>query len=482
MSDNTLILNEAQTRASLNITKFLDNSKSHNFLLLGMAGSGKTTVIVNAFNGRSLKIAFCAFTNKATQVLCKIADKFSISFQADFMTIHVLLRLEVKYNNKETDVSFTFDKNKLEHLKNYDVIIFDECSTISSELYKYICEAHEHINLTHDINLKYIFLGDFWQLPPIGEEKSVIFTTATAEKWAISKLEKVMRSANDTMLAININMLDWIPKFKTGDVADFITKYPYNLVPKKLGSYLSLDDMIDQYMLTWTTVTKDCIILTYSNANCHKTNQLIQDKVDEMASRGVPKKREVLNFYVGDRCCIDKPINLFNIVKRNDITKLDTPLGISLYNGEIFDIVDVEEVLVSTNLNRLSYIDKTFRGQKLTITKINNPTIRYAILHIPEQQVNQARILIRNNDPRRYMQLMSDYIKKYPKLDYGYCMTIYKSQGSEFHSVFVNLNSVKWSLIGQTNAANLKKKISLFRTTYTAISRASDKIYCLWSK
>ena len=92
-----LTLNLAQAKASANIVKFLDNPKMHNFLLLGPAGSGKTTAIVNAFNGRPLKIAFCAFTNKATQVLCKIADKFAINFQADFMTIHVLLRLEVKH-------------------------------------------------------------------------------------------------------------------------------------------------------------------------------------------------------------------------------------------------------------------------------------------------------------------------------------------------------------------------------------------------
>ncbi len=489
-----LKLNESQTRAYMSVMKFLDGpvknldtsadvQKNHNLLLLGPAGSGKTTVIVNAFNGRQVKIAFCAFTNKATQVLSKIAAKFSINFQADFMTIHKLLCLEIKYLERETEIAFTFDKSKIEHLKEYDVIIFDECSTISKELYKYMREAAEYIKFAHDHQLKYIFLGDYWQLPPIGEEKSIVFATSVEEKWAIAKLTKVMRSANETMLSINNNMLEWIPKFKVGDVPNFVQKYPYNLVPKNLGEYLQLDDFLDQYMTTWQTETSDCVILTYSRANCDKNNQAIQDRVDAKAGREILNKRDTLRFYPGDRCCIDRPIDLFSIVKKKDVTTLDEPLGVSLYNGEIFDIVDAEDVQILTPLNKLSYIVNYFTGQRLAIQRINNPLERFEILHIPEEQINIARAQIKTNERRMfYLQMMSDYIKKYPKLDYGYCMTIYKSQGSEFHSVFVNLNSIKWSVVGSGNSADIKKKAGLFRTTYTALSRASDKLYCFWSR
>ncbi len=482
-----LKLNESQTRAYISVMRFLDNPATdvptnNNFLLLGPAGSGKTTVIVNAFNGRQVKIAFCAFTNKATQVLSKIADKFSINFHADFMTIHKLLCLEIKYLDRETEIAFTFDRSKIENLKEYDVIIFDECSTISKELYKYIREASEYIKFEHNHRLKYIFLGDYWQLPPIGEEKSVIFATSVEEKWAIAKLTKVMRSANETMLSINNNMLDWIPKFKIGEVRNFIQKYPYNLVPKALGEYLHLDEFLDQYMTTWQTQTPDCVILTYSRANCEKNNQSIQDRIDARAGREILSKRETLRFYAGDRCCIDRPIDLFSIVKKKNAIALDESLNISLYNGEIFDIVDVEDVQILTPLNKLSYIVDNFEGQRLTIKRINDPLERFEILHIPEEQINIARDLIKKNERRMfYLQIMSDYIKKYPKLDYGYCMTIYKSQGSEFHSVFVNLNSIKWSVVGSSNTADIKKKAGLFRTTYTALSRASNKLYCFWT-
>lgn len=478
-----LKLNESQTKAYITTTKFIESTKNNNMLLLGPAGSGKTTVIVNAFNGKPLRVAFCAFTNKATQVLCKIADKFSIDFNPDFMTIHKLLALEIKYLDRETEIAFTFDKTKIDHLKDYNIIIFDECSTISQELYKYIQEASEYIKFAYDVQLKYIFLGDYWQLPPIGEEKSIVFQCATQQKWPIAKLSKVMRSANETMLNINNTMLEWIPRFKSGDTSNFVLKYPYNLVPKNLGQYLQLDEFLDGFMSTWQTETTDCIILTYSRSNCIKTNQAIQDRVDMKAGREIIEKRTSLKFYSGDRCCIDRPIDLFSIVKKKECYSLQESLEVTLYNGEIFDIVDVEEVLIGTPLNKLSYISNYFTGQRLTIARISNSLERYEILHIPEEQIEAARTLIKARERRMfYLQQMSDFIKKYPKLDYGYCMTIYKSQGSEYHSVFVNLNSIKWSLIGSSNAADIKKKAGLFRSTYTALSRASNKLYCFWSR
>jgi hypothetical protein len=561
-----LQLNEAQTKAYVNLVKFLSSPKTNEFILLGPAGSGKTTVIVNAFNSSAKRVAFCAFTNKATQVLKKIADKFSINFAADFMTIHSLLMLEQKYLDNEREIAFTFDKTKVEHLKNYDVLIFDECSTISAELYKYIREAQEYIKFTHSITMKLIFLGDYWQLPPVGEDKSIIFATCVKEKWPISKLEKVMRSANELMGSINDNMLEWIPKFKLGDTDAFIRGYPYNLVPKNTKSYLQLDSFLDEFLNTWRTKTPDTVILTYSRSNCDKTNQSIQDKLDDLSSREIPENREMIKFYPGDRCCLDRPINIFTVARKknklpmnlkdgtivgdiskeltdmlieldNDVdpgakmmpvstipipaagstinilpslisesaismtttlpqssmindstTDIDTvslnePTGETLYNGEIFDIISTETVNIITPLNKLKGVPKYFEGQLLTIVKINDASTKYEILHIPEPTINETRKIIRSTQRRMfYIQVMSDFIKKYPKLDYGYCITVYKSQGSEWDTVFVNLNSIKWSIVGPGGVADAKKKAQLFKTTYTAISRASSKIYCVWSR
>lgn len=535
---STIVLNESQKKAYVNLKKFLVSKNNYNFLLLGPAGSGKTTVIVNTFNGHKLRIAFCAFTNKATQVLRNIADKFAIDFSADFFTIHKLLMLEPKYLDKETEVAFHFDKTKLEHLKMYDIIIFDECSTISRELYQYIREAWEYMKFTHGLKLKCIFLGDTWQLSPVGELKSIIFPTATEEKWPVSRLDKVMRSANDDMANLNNHLLSFIPKFKAKDVDDFVKKYPYNLIPKgtkENNKYLTLDNFLDKYLETWQSGTPDTVIVTYSRANCEKNNFAIQDRLDEKNNREIPERRDDMKFYAGDRCCLDRPIEVYTVKDRkakpaaltkealeahtaamesmelneqidpndpndpNEVEQTETesePIdsgkkrlvtlnestGEMLYNGEIFDILHVEDVLVTTPLNKFSYMPKSFEAQLLTIHKISDASVYYEIIHIDKKHIDKARVLIRSHERRMfYLSIMTDFIKKYPKLDYGYCITAYKSQGSEYHTVFAHLNSVKWSIIGSGNAGDIKKKTALFRTTYTIASRASNKLWCFWS-
>lgn len=573
-----LTLNTAQNKALNSIKKYIESTSKHMFLLLGPAGSGKTTVIVNAFNGANLKICFCAFTNKATQVLKSIAQKFQLNFQSDFMTIHKLLGLEIKYQDTETEISFTFDKNKVINLSQYDVIIFDECSTISEDLYRFLSEAWDFIEFKCGKKLKYLFLGDFWQLPPVGEEKSIIFQSAIQNKWPVAKLDKVMRSANDKISDMNSKMLEWIPRFKENDVDDFVKGYPFNLVPRTKQKYLGLETILDKFLSTWHDVTPDTVILTYSRANCEKTNFAIQDRLDMAAGRELEAIRTLEKFYVGDRCCLDKPIdvhavrykqdklsiknlNLKNVgdVLCSDVIDLDAKTqavvslrdtiddllsgyvtveasrqvsnvsvvindmmdetlvkpdvntvadptvntvadptgekttdrrtvhleestGFALYNGEIFDVLEAEDVYIVTPLNRFQYMAKHFEGQRLVVRRIADTDVTYEILHIPEKHINAARKLIRAKERRLfYINIMSEFIKRYPKLDYGYCITIYKSQGSEWHTTFVNLNSIKWSIIGKGTVADLKKKSALFKTTYTALSRASTSLYCMWS-
>lgn len=315
----SITLNKSQTKAYAALQKYLTDKNNHNFLLLGAAGSGKTSTIVSVFNNSAYKIAFCAFTNKATQVLKHISDKFNINFKADFSTIHKILMLEPKYNEKETELAFKFDSTKIDGLKNYDVIIFDECSTISNELFSYIQHSWKIIQFKYDHKLKFIFLGDYWQLPPVGEKVSCVFGKATEEKWPISKLDKVMRSNNEYMYEINQKLLLWIDKFRNTsdnktDIQNYHIKYPFNMIDNNFSKTLYINNLailLDTYIKTrYAKNISDVVMLTYSRANCEKINYSIQDIIDSRAGRNLPEVRNVIKFYPGDRCCIDRPIEI----------------------------------------------------------------------------------------------------------------------------------------------------------------------------
>ena len=475
-------LNSRQEKAQKNLTSFIEGD-GNTFLLLGMAGSGKTTVIVNTFNKTKLYVAFCAFTNKATQVLCKISQKFNINFSAQFMTIHQLLALEIKYNTSETDIDFNFKiKKAVENMIMFDVIIFDECSTISQKLYEHLIQVQQHIKQTTGKNIKYIFVGDYWQLPPVNELNAIVFKLAISDKWPLSKLDTVMRSNNDAIRDINLNMLEWIPRFKSKDVSDFIEGYPFNLVPKETDTYLNSHDMVYHYIDTWHNKTPDCVILTCSRKNCEKLNNDVQHILNGLRENVIIKNYPVYD--VGDRICIVRPIALHSIITKDGITTLASQLPITLYNGEIFDVVRMTPVKIVTALNKFAFIPDNFDAYQLTIKKINITVDKaeYDIIYIPEPIINDARDKIKSKlFWRQFLDLMTEFIKKFPKLDYGYCLTTYKSQGSEWDTVYVNLNNLKWCIAGGgEDEISLSKKIQLFKNTYTAVSRASNAVYCSW--
>ena len=473
-----LNLNEKQEKARKNLLNYI-NGTADKFLLLGMAGSGKTTVIVNTFNTTKLHIAFCAFTNKATQVLSKISQKFDLKFLAEFMTIHQLLALELKYGSSETDIDFKFKIEKaVSNMHSFDVIIFDECSTISTELYGYLIKTQEFILEKMGKTIKYIFVGDYWQLPPVNEKSAVAFDSATKYKWPISKLEVIMRSNNTTIRDINLNMLSWIPRFKAKDAYDFVDDYPYNLVERGSGSYLHISDMMYQYIDTWHNKTPDCVILTCSRKNCIKINLDIQNILN--TRRNISDVYKYPTYSAGDRITLIRPIMLYGMKEEDGITTLTSQLQITLYNGEIFDVVSSEQIKVKTELNKYEFNKPHFDAHKLKIKRINTDTT-YEIIYIPDVYVDEARDLLKRNLYwREFLDVMSEFIKRFPKLDYGYCLTVYKSQGSEWDTVFVNLNNLKWCIVGGETDVSLSKKIQLFKITYTAVSRASNEIYCSW--
>lgn len=137
---------------------FWYKEKSRQFITLGgYAGTGKTTLISHLReklykNDKNLRIAFCAYTGKASRVLRFRLSETKALYPSDFVgTIHSLIYSPVT-NDKDEIVGWEL-KEKVEA----DLIIIDEASMVDYSIWEHLLS----------FGIPIIAVGDHGQLPPI---------------------------------------------------------------------------------------------------------------------------------------------------------------------------------------------------------------------------------------------------------------------------------------------------------------------------
>lgn len=185
-------LTEDQLKAEKELIKFL-YSEEKSFVLTGHAGTGKTTLIKHLLvsyqqQQKLFKVvdpsaaqrvwAFTATTNKAAEALAFATGELTT-------TIHSLLEIKVR-NNFTTGESHSFRVKDAE-IKQYLVIVIDECSYIDDRLLHLIQQAT-------DSSCKLIFMGDPNQLTPVGSDEVPVFN----QNYPTAHLQQVVRQTEDS--------------------------------------------------------------------------------------------------------------------------------------------------------------------------------------------------------------------------------------------------------------------------------------------
>jgi exodeoxyribonuclease-5 len=174
-----IVLTAGQDKAKAEIMAAMAKGDHH--VLLGFAGTGKTTlmrVVVREMLEAGKRVAVCAPTNKAVSVLERNIRAAAI--EAPCLTIYKLLGLTPGSDDEKRKPK-RVGKNKALH---YDVVILDECSMVSSDLMEWI---------NKDLRRHFVlYVGDPAQLPPVGEKLSETFATPSC-----SMLSEIMRQASD---------------------------------------------------------------------------------------------------------------------------------------------------------------------------------------------------------------------------------------------------------------------------------------------
>jgi len=187
-----------QKKALLEIQKIIDGSESavssiaKHYLLAGYAGTGKTTLaenIVRYSMSKGMKVRVIAPTNKAAMILSEKLRESGVNLNPDSIsTIHKTI-----YG---TPASYYKDRLNWElssgHVINDTVFIIDESSMINKTT------MNDLLELTKFHHNVLIFMGDSYQLQPVGQDAGLFHGNVSQIGSNKSELKEVKRQALDS--------------------------------------------------------------------------------------------------------------------------------------------------------------------------------------------------------------------------------------------------------------------------------------------
>ncbi len=217
-----LELSVKQKNIIKNILDWYKEKKIPYLTLGGYAGTGKTTILgyLNEKLHREYKdinIAYCSYTGKASQVLRKKLQETGSLKHSDYVgTIH---RLIYKAILDEDDNVIGWEKISVDDFE-YDLIIVDEASMVSSDIWQDLLSFEKPI----------LAVGDHGQLPPVEGKFNLMLKP-------MLRLEEIYRQEKDNPIVVisemarkygeipNMEYGRYVKKFsrEDEDVMEFLT-------------------------------------------------------------------------------------------------------------------------------------------------------------------------------------------------------------------------------------------------------------------
>ena len=451
----------AQQIDALNEMDIFMKSNETSMTLSGYAGTGKTSLMeIIAKKGRKQHrpVVFCATTNKAAAVLNERVSK--AGFKAATLNKVFGISVEVDSNSSTYNA-----RNLVNVLKDADItpgttVVIDEASMINEENYGILN------NIAKRNSLKIIYVGDEAQLAPVGEDKiSKVFRNGDGKVIRLTQVERtddnaILKEATDLR---NGNPLSGISSFNgKGEGVAYISPNHQDEINNVVANYVKGLKHDPNYFRILAFTNK--AVSAYNNQvrellGYTSPSPNVGEPMTGYANWGYDWKTKSYRFINSESykvSKVDKPHTIqTHLSDGTAITMEAIPLTLedSLGNVDTFYFIDIK-----SNLSNLQAAVQLANEKKMLWAEAKRAVGRDAKAKI-YQRINFIDNFLFVNDN---IEDSNHNLLQAKTIDFGYAMTVHKSQGSTFTNVL--MDDVDISRAG-LNSNNAMEVIDLGETT-----------------
>jgi hypothetical protein len=454
-------------------------------LLVGYAGTGKSfttgRVVESLLMPDSflpLNIAVSAPTHKAVKVMKKMTE---YAEAVEFATIHSLLGLKEEVDIKTGKIKFVRSGDPdAARIEEYDVILIDEVSMLSDELFALLTPYTLR-------GKKIIFIGDPAQIPPVNHKDSKPLMEDIQKQYNIGKVEltTIMRQAAGNPILVHATNIR--QEYKTA--ADFkvetnVVTHDYGtrgVIRLNSGDEPAIKEVLKEYF--------DCPRFQ-SDADYMKViayRNVIVDEFNKQIRYLIYKQDHLPMLMVGEKLIMDEPLIIGRRIVLSKNEEIEV-LGYDIKEGD-FDYSTGEKQDFTYSMKadtiRLKFYD--VQAQYSTLAGTKQVTLR--ILHESEgvrfkrvlDGIKAAALGVAMGSPLRgkFWQSFYRFGRLFSIVKYNYAITAHKSQGSTYDNALL----VDWDMdvccrFDPSTGIDIKLE-ERNRIKYVATTRAKELLFIL---
>lgn len=426
------------------------------FILRGYAGTGKTSVIsalVRAMQGLKQPCVLLAPTGRAAKVFSRYSGEQAY-------TIHKKIYRLNQLGAESFSLSDNLHKNTL--------FIVDEASMLSgqreSSVFGSGCVLDDLVKYVYNgQGCSLLLLGDDAQLPPVGSTLSPALDADYMRGYGLSVtgygLKEVARQALDSGIlseATRIRELLNNPSIQSNQ--------SIQINPNKRDIIkVPGEEVIETLESSWRDVgAEETLIIARSNKMTNLYNNGIRSRV-------LWKEDDLSN---GDRLMVTKN-NYFwaqeykdlEFIANGDMFEIERLTNRHEMYGFQFAKASLRSVDYNWEIDALIWIDTLMT---------DSPEANYAMQRELYSRIAEDYPEIRNKKELIKQIYASPYYNAL-QVRFAYCVTCHKAQGGQWRHVYIDQGVTNERISGLTN----EEKKEYLRWLYTAVTRATEKIYIL---